>query len=206
MAKAPDIPSGDQCTPPRAPTGGYDCDFVDPLPDSLTCPVCYLAFRDPHLLDCCGAKYCESCIKAAGQPCPLCKQPFNTMVDKGFKRKVLDLKVSCSKKSGGCKWEGELRHLDEHEREECGWALVQCRYECGGRFPRSQLAEHEHEECSQRPVVIKFESFARKMEEKLASEKECHQREMAAVRKRVEQLEQSLRGELHTCCSGRSTE
>ena len=121
------------------------------------------------------------------------------------------MKVRCSRKRDGCEWEGELRHLEKHEREECGWALVQCRYHCGGRVFRRQLAEHEIDECQQRPVDVKFESFMRKMEAKLTSEKERHERELAAVREvmeqqkienetTIEQLEQSLkemRGELH---------
>ena len=140
--------------------------------------ACLLPFRDPHMLDCCGAKYCEVCIghvKASGQPCPLCKQQFNMMVDKNDQRKVLGLKVRCSRKKDGCEWEGELRHLDHHEREECVWALVVCRYHCGERVPRRQLAEHEQDVCSQRPVDVKLESFMRKMEER-------HMREIAAVR------------------------
>ena len=167
--------------------GGYGCDFVHLPPSTLICPICLLPFRDPHLLSCCGAKYCESCIdrvKAASKPCPLCKQPFSTMLDRNEQRNVLGLKVRCSRKKNGCEWEGELRHLEKHEREECGRAFVQCRYHCGGRFPRCWLREHERDECSQRPVDVKLESSMRKMEE---------------LTEHVEQLEQSLkdmRGEL----------
>ena len=134
-------------------SGGYDYDFVDSPPNSLTCPVCLLPLRDPHLVSCCGAKFCESCIgrvKAAGSPCPLCNQPFVSLLDRGTFRKVLSLKVHCSRKRDGCKWEGELRHLENHEREECGWALVRC--QCGGRFPRRKLSEHQLKECPQRPM------------------------------------------------------
>ena len=35
---------------PLPPAGGYECDFVDPVPDSLSCAVCLLPFRDPHLV------------------------------------------------------------------------------------------------------------------------------------------------------------
>ena len=191
------------------PIGGYDCEFVDSLPDSLTCPVCLLPFRDPHLLSCCGANICETCIgrvKAADRPCPLCKQPFVSLLDKGFRRKVLDLKVRCSRKKGGCKWEGELRHLENHEREGCGWAFFQCRY-CGGRVLRRQLVVHEHEECPQRPMDVKLKIFVRKMEVELTSEKEHYKREISGVREEMEQqkkeyeakmkqLEQSLQRKL----------
>ena len=175
------------CAP--LPVGGYECEFVDSVPESMTCPVCLLPFRDPHLLDCCGAKYCQACIvrvKASGQPCPLCKQEFNTMLDKKKQRKVLNLKVRCSRKGDGCEWEGELRHLDHHEKEECIRALVECRYRCGECVPRHQLAEHEQNACPQRPVDVKMESFMRKIEERhtreMATMKEDHMREMAAMK------------------------
>ena len=194
--------------------GGYECEFVDSIPDSLSCPVCLLPFRDPHLLDCCGAKYCEVCIgrvKSSGKPCPLCKQQFNTMVDKNDQRKVLGLKVRCSMKKDGCEWEGELRHLDHHEREECAWALVECGYHCGERLPRRQLAEHEQDVCSQRPVDVKLESFIRKMEERhmkematvredrtrdMATMREDHMKEMAVVKEELKKEKESHKDEL----------
>ena len=197
------------CAP--LPAGGYECDFVNAIPESLSCPVCLLPFRDPHLVSCCGAKYCEPCIgrvKAAGQPCPLCKQEFVTLLDRSFQRKVLELKVRCSRKKDGCEWEGEVRHLSDHEKEECVWALVECGYHCGERLPRRQLAEHEQELCPQRPVDVKLESFMRKMEERhmremaavredhmrdMATVREDHTREMAAVREELEKMKQQMK-------------
>ena len=105
---------------PLSPAGGYECDFVDPIPESLSCAVCLLPLRDPHLVSCCGAKYCEACIgrvKAADQPCPLCKQDFDTMLERSSQRRfmksisMMKLKVRCSNKTDGCQWVGELRHL-----------------------------------------------------------------------------------------------
>ena len=74
------------------PVAGYENEFVDSIPDTLSCPVCLLPFRDPHLVSCCGAKFCEPCIsrvKAAGQPCPLCIQEFVSLLDRGDQRKVV---------------------------------------------------------------------------------------------------------------------
>ena len=132
---------------------GYKCNFVEPVPSSLICPVCQLPFRDPHILNCCSAKCCAPCIgrvKATGQPCPTCKQPFNSIMEENDKGKVLHLKVRCSNE-GGCKWTGELRHLATHEAAECEWVhrrhvLVECRHGCGKRcFPRAERVEHEQE-------------------------------------------------------------
>ena len=41
------------------PQGGYDVDFIDPPPDSLQCPVCLSALKQPHILSCCGSHICE---------------------------------------------------------------------------------------------------------------------------------------------------
>ena len=61
--------------------------------------------------------------------------------------------------------------------------LVECRFHCGERVFRSQLAEHEQDMCPQRPMDVKLESFMRKIEAKLATEKNHHEKELAALRK-----------------------
>ena len=104
-------------------------------------------------------------------------------MDRNDQRRVLNLKVRCSRKKDGCEWTGELRHLSDHERDECACMLVECRFHCGECVPRSQLAEHEQDECPQRPMDVKLESFMRKMEAKLATEKDRHEKELAALRK-----------------------
>ena len=160
--------NNDSCAPLFM--GGYDCDFVDPPPDSLQCPVCLLPFRDPTLLSCCGHKGCASCIgriKAAGHPCPLCQQPFETMLDKLYQRKVLDLRVFCSKKEEGCPWKGELRELETHIQRSCTYIEELCRYGCGGRYQRRLLRDHEMDECPQRPPKVITQSLIRKMVERV---------------------------------------
>ena len=181
MAQSP------ECVPLLTDTGGYECDFVESIPESLFCPVCLLPFRDPHLLDCCGVKLCATCtgrIDAAGSPCPQCRQRFAHILDQNTRRQVLNMKVRCSRKKDGCEWEGELRHLDKHERKDCGWIIEQCR-QCGGRVLRCLQVEHERKECPQRPVDVKLENLMHKIEMKLIFEKELHMREMAAVREEL---------------------
>jgi len=39
--------------------------------------------------------------------------------DKGIHRAILDFKVHCNNKSGGCQWVGELRHLKGHLGTSC---------------------------------------------------------------------------------------
>ena len=174
-----DIPSG----------AGFDCEFVDSIPESLSCPVCLLPFRDPHLVDCCGAKYCAMCIgrvEAFDQPCPVCRQHFNKMLDKNEQRKVLDLKVRCSEKNKGCEWVGELRCLNSHVSETCGWTEVLCNNDCGQRVFRYRQADHEQDECPQRSVDAKVDNLMRDMELRHSTELMTKDAEMDELRREME--------------------
>jgi len=44
--------------------GGYQCKFIDEIPDDLLCKSCTHVARQPHLTSCCGAHYCHTCITA----------------------------------------------------------------------------------------------------------------------------------------------
>ena len=105
---------------------------------------------------------------------------------------VLNLKVRCSRHNDGCQWVGELRHVVPHEREECGWAVVECSYQCGAHLPRRLMDEHQRDECPQRPMDVRLESFMKRMEERheremkkmearLLTERERHEREMKEI-------------------------
>ena len=80
-----------------------------------------------------------------------------------------------------------------HEREECGWAVVECSYQCGAHLPHRLMDEHQRDGCPQRPVDVKFENFVKRMEERhesdmkkmetrLLTERERHEREMAELK------------------------
>ena len=61
----------------NGPTGGYDCHFVEDLPDSLQCLICTMGSREPQQLDCCGKIFCKSCISklkmSQNRKCPNCR-------------------------------------------------------------------------------------------------------------------------------------
>ena len=120
---------------------------------------------------------------------------------------MLNLKVHCFRHSEeGCQWVGELRHVVSHERDECGWAVVDCSYQCGAHLPRRLMAEHEDNTCPQRPIdsrVLKrmedqhkkeinqmeirltaLETRLASVETKLMSDREHHERELAAQKVR----------------------
>ena len=83
-------------------SGGYDYDFVDEVPERLTCQICFKPFRDPHLVVCCGKHYCGSClttsfrilsvkIKAVLTAAPK-ETSSNTSITKVSKAKLVSLK------------------------------------------------------------------------------------------------------------------
>ena len=178
--------------------GGYDNDFVDPVSPKLECPVCLLPFFNPYLLDCCGIKICGPCVQMVQnqeKPCPLCKQDFNSLIDKATHREVLDLKVFCSNRTSGCDWKGELRYLEKHVNKECGWVEVECSYGCGGRYPRHKLKNHEQDECSERPLEVSLTSMDRKMSARIEAleEKQMKQEELVkALESRLVEKEEEI--------------
>ena len=80
---------------------GYECEFVSGgsiPPNQLTCSLCTHLLRDPCLVDCCGAKYCQACanhLQTNGQPCNVCRVQFNNAEpDANLQRLVLDQEVN----------------------------------------------------------------------------------------------------------------
>ena len=144
---------------------GFDCDFVEKPPKAIQseCPVCLLIIREPYQATCCGYSYCKRCIdriKARNNACPCCKaKRFESFEDKRLKRSLYELKVSCSNKSQGCQWVGELRQLDDHINanpsrqklsEGCKYTLVPCPY-CDLEQSRSTIQTHQNDSCPKRP-------------------------------------------------------
>ena len=151
------------------PNPEHECEFVVEPPDDPNCPICFRKLLVPHLLSCCGHHLCGDCvtrIQGDNKPCPLCQEGgFTTLVDRGKQRKILELKVRCSNHNLGCRWEGKLRHVNEHvklpapEAEKrqvdalngCPFQVIECRNKCGKHFQRQLIQEHANEKCSLRP-------------------------------------------------------
>ena len=167
---------------------GYDCNFVDPPPKRLECPICLLTLRMPHVTSCCGNHFCQPCIEplctsktvsqavgSSPQPCPICQEPqFSVMLHKGIMREVKGLKVWCKNRDLGCSWNGELGSLQEHlnpssatsvskQMGGCQYEVISCSIGCGERIQRRLLPQHEGEQCPRRAVTCgycgKYESF-----------------------------------------------
>ncbi len=153
------------------------CEYVDEVPEHLTCFICLGGFNDPHLLSCCGIKYCASCINpitCSNKPCPNCRDPqFSTMLDKNLQRAVNNLKVFCVNKNNGCEWTGEVIYLPKHVQDKCLCVGVACKY-CSKEFSKQTVKVHETDECDGRPLELRVASEIMKMNKRMEQlEKEC---------------------------------
>ena len=186
-------------------SGGYDLEFLETLPDEFECSVCLLVLRDPQIVDCCGVKYCLSCIERislANKPCPLCTAgSFKYMAEKMMTRKILDLKVKCRESKHGCQWQGKLRQLSVHQNGECIHTKVKCPLGCGNTYPRKDLELHKLDECPSRSSEVKFLSLTRKLESRLQQvEMVCskQEQEIASLKEELKQVKEDKQGQDRT--------
>ena len=162
----------------------YRCSVID-YPERMECPICLLVMKDPHIVSCCGKKFCESCIGNVSQSsCPVCKQNFTSMLEKELKRQIMDLKTCCTKED--CAWVGEVRDFEDHITKYCEYGEVDCNLKCGLRMQRKELPFHQLHICSERSKEVQMASITYKLEERVAAlEKLC------ASHKRLVILKQS---------------
>jgi len=107
--------------------GGYDFEFIEDIPDDLTCTLCHYALKNPVQIEDCGHTFCEDCFNRTKDHasanalefcCPLDRQVIDigrVFKNKADERKVLNLKVKCRYFEDDCEWIGELRNALEHE-------------------------------------------------------------------------------------------
>ena len=121
------------------PQGGYEYDFKGKIHDRFFCSICTKVMRNPHLVVCCGQKYCGSCLdhwfKKTNPPtCPHCRSTtagsLHYVPEKGMKSEIESFFILCPNKSKGCKWTGELREVQKHlvHGEGCLYREVKCPY------------------------------------------------------------------------------
>ena len=167
-----DDEAGPELTEDKVDLTGYACEFVTPPPSVLQveCPICLQVLREPHLISCCGHKFCKACIGRvvyASKPCPICNNvaDFPVVPEKSLHRTLNGLEVYCSRKKEGCQWVGELRSLDDHlniqpvdkekRLEGCGFVILECTY-CHQCSWRKTLKEHEEDKCKKRPYSCDY--------------------------------------------------
>ena len=172
---------------------GYAVEFVRKPPKELQteCSVCLQVLAQPKMVDCCGYRFCSSCLSEVElsvgrqQLCPLCGQPFTSMPDKQLERTLSGFEVYCSHKQKGCKWKGKLgsllEHLNERPRSEqdlrqgCPFQTVKC-IRCRSPCQRSLMGDHVENKCSRRDLDCHFKYAGCKVR-KPKPELERHMRE-----------------------------
>ncbi len=148
--------------------GGYSCKFMEQPKELQTeCIICLCILREPHIVNCCGIKFCNTCINAIIQqnrPCPHCQtRQFTTMADKQLKRQLEERKVFCANKQRGCKWSGELKKLPNHLNENNTYLSDSCEYQdipcprCRIKVQRKSMPSHTKNTCMQRDIPCIYE-------------------------------------------------
>ena len=154
--------------------GGFFCRFVEkPKELQIECMICLGILKDPHMVDCCGIKFCQLCIKSVATqniPCLNCQsRHFSFMPDKQLKRQLDERQVYCSNEKRWCTWKGQLKqlaaHLDEQQTasQNISFQTAVCQYQdvpcprCRTMVQRKTLQSHIKNTCPQRDIPCLYE-------------------------------------------------
>ena len=140
--------------------GGYQCEFVGPVPEELLCKSCKLVPKKLFTTDCCTGRFCQACIEQPvndKKPCPSCGEAeFTTLFIKGAQKKILALQVHCAMKQKGCEWVGQLEQLDAHLDTDCQYVDVECPSKCDHKVQKRNLATHLEMNCHKREFMCPY--------------------------------------------------
>ena len=145
---------------------GYQCEFIDSVPEDFYCKQCSLVARKLTITSCCGESYCNACIHSTQQdnkPCPGCgTQDFQTQQQVKYQKKILNFQVLCSLKKRGCGWCGPLEHLDTHldpDTGDCEYTDIDCPLKCHNKISKNNISHHLANECVKRDYVCPHCAF-----------------------------------------------
>ena len=151
---------------------GYQCEFIDPVPDDFYCKNCSLVARQSTIASCCGETYCRACIadtQEQGKPCPACgEKDFTLTKQVKYQKRIKGLKVYCSMKERGCGWSGTLEQLDTHldpDPDNCQYVDTKCPLDCQQAIPKNKVEQHVAQHCAKRPYVCQHCNFKATYEE-----------------------------------------
>ncbi len=151
--------------PPR----GYECEFLDSVPDELLCKKCTLVARRLVITGCCGESFCQTCIADTNTPCPACgSNEVSSFKHVKNQRLISNLRVYCSMKERGCVWSGPLDQLDTHldpDLDNCQYVDTKCPLNCLQAIPKNKVDQHVAQECTKRPHVCQHCGFKATYEE-----------------------------------------
>ena len=141
---------------------GYECKFMDSVPEDFYCKQCSLVARRLTITSCCGESYCNACIQQ-DRPCPGCEaRDFQTQQQMKHQKKILTFRVCCSMKARGCGWCGLLEHLDAHldpNTGDCEYTDIDCPLNCHSKINKKNISDHLAKECVKRDYICSYCSF-----------------------------------------------
>ena len=153
-------------------TQGYQCEFIESVPEDFYCKKCSLVARRLTICSSCMESYCYACItdtQKQGQPCPTCgEEHFLALPQVKYQKRMKELRVYCSLKERGCGWTGTLDQLDTHldpDQDNCQYVDTKCPLNCHQTIPKNKVEQHVAQHCAKRPYVCQYCSFKATYEE-----------------------------------------
>ena len=153
-------------------TQGYQCEFIDSVPEDLYCKKCNLVARKFTITSCCGETFCHCCItdiQEQDKSCPVCgEKEYTTLQQIKYQKRINCLQVYCSMKERGCDWSGTLEQLDTHlnpDQDNCQYVDTKCPLNCHMTIPKNKVEQHVAQHCAKRPYVCQHCNFKATYEE-----------------------------------------
>ena len=139
-------------------------EFVEELPQDLTCSICMKVLCEPHLMNCCEQQFCKRCLEKwwkKNQSCPHCRSTdFEKVLLKQKSRRIGNLKVYCPNKKHGCDSILKITECDNHlstaNAEGCLYIEVSCPNKCKIKVFRGDLKDHTEKQCCRRQVACQY--------------------------------------------------
>ena len=136
----------------------YGCNYSfveDSHIEDFKCTSCNMVAKEPSLTTCCGEQYCKPFLQLIidnGECCPSCNEKdFTFAPNKRAHRKIMALSVFCTMKQNGCDWEGDIKDLENHVKEDCKHVYIPCTNGCGQlQIKKGHLDNHLNNECPNR--------------------------------------------------------
>ena len=146
---------------------GYECEFVDQVPEDYFCKQCKHVAREPQIASCCTEVFCKACIEAViedKKPCPSCESSVLVVLGphNKYQVRILASVVRCSLKDRGCEWIGQLQHLDAHldlTTGDCVYVDVDCPSECNQKVQKCNVDIRLANHCPNRDYTCPHCSF-----------------------------------------------
>ena len=137
--------------------GDLSYTFLEPVPNYLTCIICYGLLKDAVATECCEKMFCYEHSSRTERVCPACRHtPLAVTRNKGIDSIVKDVKVFCLHREEGCQWKGHLCFEPDHRKRTCEYEVVSCTKGCGADMQRRLLETHLLEYCPEREVKCEF--------------------------------------------------